>query len=84
MARSPVGNGVAPWFETSDFDTTVQRIRAISPRIVNDVHVNPSAGHREIWIRNLDAYLVVFAEPYSLWSTTTQQRRAQTLITSAA
>jgi len=61
----PVGNGVALWFETSDFDTTVQRIRAISPRIVNDVHVNPNAGHREIWIRDPDGYLVVFAEPYS-------------------
>jgi catechol 2,3-dioxygenase-like lactoylglutathione lyase family enzyme len=60
----PVGNGVALWFETSDFDTTVGRIRAVGPRIVNDVHVNPNAGHREIWIRDLDGYLVVFAEPY--------------------
>ena len=61
----PVGNGVALWFETADFDATVTRIRAVGPRIVNDVHVNPNAGHREIWIRDLDGYLVVFAEPYS-------------------
>ncbi len=61
----PAGNGVALWFETPDFDATVQRIRAIGPRIVNDVHLNPNAGHREIWIRDLDGYLVVFAEPYS-------------------
>jgi catechol 2,3-dioxygenase-like lactoylglutathione lyase family enzyme len=60
----PVGNGVALWFETADFDATVQRIRAVGPRIVNDVHMNPNAGHREIWIRDLDGYLVVFAEPY--------------------
>jgi len=25
-------------------------------------HVNPNAGHREVWIRDLDGYLVVFAE----------------------
>jgi hypothetical protein len=42
----------------------VRRIRAIGPLIVNDVHVNPNAGHREIWIRDLDGYLVVLAEPY--------------------
>jgi catechol 2,3-dioxygenase-like lactoylglutathione lyase family enzyme len=59
------GNGVALWFETADFDATVQRIRAVGPRIVTDVHVNPNAGHREIWIRDLDGYLVVLAEPYS-------------------
>ena len=40
----PVGNGVALWFETSDFEATVQRIRAIGPLIVNDVHVNPQRG----------------------------------------
>jgi AcrR family transcriptional regulator len=27
-----------------------------------DVHVNPNAKHREIWLRDLDGYLVVFAE----------------------
>jgi catechol 2,3-dioxygenase-like lactoylglutathione lyase family enzyme len=60
----PVGNGVALWFETAGFDETVERIRAIGPRIVHDVHLNPNAGHREIWVRDLDGYLVVFAEPY--------------------
>lgn len=29
---------------------------------VTDVHFNPDAGHREIWIRDLDGYLVI-AEP---------------------
>jgi len=28
------------------------------------VHVNPQAGHREVWIRDPDGYLVVIAEPY--------------------
>lgn len=47
---------MALWFETADFDTKVQRIRAMGSRIVNEVHVNPNAGHREIWIRDLDGY----------------------------
>lgn len=58
----PVGNGVALWFETPHFDATVERIRAEGARIQADVHVNPNAGHREIWLRDLDGYLVVFAE----------------------
>ncbi len=61
----PAGNGVALWFEAADFDAAVGRIRAAGARIVTDVHVNPNAGHREIWIRDLDGYLVVMAEPYA-------------------
>jgi len=60
----PAGNGVALWFEAADFDATVQRIRRAGAHIVTDVHINPNARHREIWIRDLDGYLVVFAEPY--------------------
>jgi catechol 2,3-dioxygenase-like lactoylglutathione lyase family enzyme len=60
----PVGNGVALWFETADFDAVVRRIQAVKAQIVTDVHVNPNAGHREIWITDPDSYLVVFAEPY--------------------
>ncbi|WP_043782202.1 VOC family protein [Rhodococcus sp. JVH1] len=59
----PRGNGVAIWFETPDFDGTVARVREAGADVVMDVHVNPNAGHREIWIRDLDGYLVVFAEP---------------------
>jgi catechol 2,3-dioxygenase-like lactoylglutathione lyase family enzyme len=35
----------------------------LDAQIVTDVHLNPNAGHHEIWIRDLDGYLVVFAEP---------------------
>jgi hypothetical protein len=31
--------------------------------IQTDVHHNPNAGHREIWLRDPDGYLVVLAEP---------------------
>jgi len=27
------------------------------------VHRNPNAGHRELWIRDLDGYIVVIASP---------------------
>src|SRR5260221_5470698 len=59
----PAGNGVAIWFEVDDLDTSVRRIRQAEVQIVTDVHVNPNAGHREIWLHDLDGYLVVLAEP---------------------
>jgi catechol 2,3-dioxygenase-like lactoylglutathione lyase family enzyme len=58
----PVGNGVALWFETDSFDAAVTRIREFGAHIETDVHVNPNAKHREIWLRDPDHYLVVFAE----------------------
>ncbi|MEV5705860.1 VOC family protein [Actinoallomurus sp. NPDC052274] len=58
----PVGNGVALWFATAAFDAAVERVRAVGAHVVTDVHVNPNAGHREIWLRDLDGYLVVIAE----------------------
>jgi catechol 2,3-dioxygenase-like lactoylglutathione lyase family enzyme len=60
----PRGNGVALWFETDEFDATVRRVHAASCTIIKDEHVNPNAGHREIWVTDPDGYLVVFAEPY--------------------
>jgi catechol 2,3-dioxygenase-like lactoylglutathione lyase family enzyme len=60
-----VGNGVALWFEANDFAGVVERIGRAQAKIEADVHVNPNAGHREIWIRDLDGYLVVFAERFS-------------------
>jgi catechol 2,3-dioxygenase-like lactoylglutathione lyase family enzyme len=60
----PVGNGIALWFELDDFDAAVGRCRQAGARIQTDVHVNPNAGHRELWLRDPDGYLVVLAEPY--------------------
>jgi catechol 2,3-dioxygenase-like lactoylglutathione lyase family enzyme len=61
-AEQPLGNGVAVWFEVDDFDALVARSRQAAAQVQLDVHVNPNAGHREIWLRDLDGYLVVFAE----------------------
>jgi catechol 2,3-dioxygenase-like lactoylglutathione lyase family enzyme len=58
----PLGNGVAVWFATDGFDSAVERVRALGAEIVHDVHVNPNAGQREIWLRDPDGYLVVLAE----------------------
>lgn len=58
----PRGNGVALWFEADDFDAAVRRIRDVDAEVVTDVHLNPNAGHREIWCRDRDGYLVVIAE----------------------
>lgn len=60
----PLGNGIVLWFEAADFDAAVGRIREAAVIIETDVHLNSNAGHREIWLRDLDGYLVVIAEPY--------------------
>lgn len=57
----PVGNGVVVWFEAGDFDGVVERIRGLDAEIVTDVHVNPNARHREIWLRDPDGFLVVIS-----------------------
>jgi catechol 2,3-dioxygenase-like lactoylglutathione lyase family enzyme len=56
-----VGNGVMLWFEVDDFDDVVARARALQARILLDVHVNPNARHRELWIADPDGYTVVVA-----------------------
>jgi catechol 2,3-dioxygenase-like lactoylglutathione lyase family enzyme len=63
LARAgvPLGNGVAVWFEVDDLDAAIARIRKAKAAIVTDVHVNPNAGHREIWVHDPDGYLVVLA-----------------------
>jgi hypothetical protein len=58
----PAGNGVALWFEVDEFDALVARSRQAGAQVQLDVHVNPNARHREIWLRDLDGYLVVLAE----------------------
>lgn len=59
----PVGNGVMLWFEVDDFDAAVARARELGARVILDVHVNPNAEHRELWIADPDGYTVVLASP---------------------
>lgn len=57
----PLGNGVLLWFEVADFDAAVERARAHGAEVVTDVHVNPNASQRELWLRDPDGYTVVVA-----------------------
>lgn len=64
------GNGVLVWFgAVSDFDGVVQRAGHMQVDVVREPHRNPpdgggnGPGHREIWVRDPDGYVVVVASP---------------------
>ena len=59
----PLGNGVALWFEVSDFDAAVARIGEAGATVENEPHENPNARQMEIWLRDPDGYRVVVAGP---------------------
>ncbi len=59
----PLGNGALLWFEVADFDGAVERARAHGAGVEQDVHVNPNAKQRELWLRDPDGYHVVLAGP---------------------
>lgn len=61
-----MGNGVALWFEVSDFEGAVVRVRNWGASVQTEPHVNPNARQPEIWLRDPDGYLVVLAGP-STW-----------------
>jgi hypothetical protein len=56
------------WFETDEFDAAVARAHALGAEVVMAPHRNPPSGsggpnHREVWLRDLDGYVVVLASP---------------------
>ena len=57
------GHGVLLWFEIDDFDAAVDRARALKAEVVLEPHINEAPAHREIWLRDLDGYVVVLASP---------------------
>ncbi len=58
------GNGVLLWFEIDGFDAAVARARTLGAEICEEPRVNPSANHREIWLRDPDGYVLVLASAY--------------------
>ncbi|HEY3638882.1 MAG TPA: VOC family protein [Rhizomicrobium sp.] len=60
---APVGHGIVLWFETDDFESAVQRARALGAEIVLEPHINPAPNHLEIWLRDADGYVVVISSP---------------------
>lgn len=64
----PYGNGVLLWFETDDFDSVVVRAAGMKAEVIKEPHRNPPSGdggpnHREIWLRDIDGYIVVVVSP---------------------
>ncbi len=60
---APPGHGVLLWFQVDDFDSVVERARALRTEIIEEPHVNPGPQHREMWLRDPDGYVVVIASP---------------------
>lgn len=61
--EQPLGNGVAVWFEVSDFAAAIARIRRAGVQVETEPHQNPNALQHEIWLRDPDGYRVVLAGP---------------------
>jgi catechol 2,3-dioxygenase-like lactoylglutathione lyase family enzyme len=57
------GHGVFLWFEVDDFEAAVKRARSLHAEVIEEPYVNPNAGHREMWLRDRDGYVVVIASP---------------------
>lgn len=60
---APPGHGVLLWFEVRDFDSVVERARALRAEIIEEPHINPGPQHREISLRDPDGHVVVIAGP---------------------
>ena len=60
---APPGHGVLLWFQVDDFDSVVERARALRTEIIEEPHINPRPQHREMWLRDPDGYVVVIASP---------------------
>ncbi len=62
-AAAPVGHGVLLWFQVEDFDAAVERATELKAEIIEGPLVNPAPQHRELWLRDLDGFVVVIASP---------------------
>lgn len=60
---APPGHGVLLWFEVNNFDAVVEQARKLRAQVVLEPHFNPAPRHREMWLRDLDGYVVVIASP---------------------
>lgn len=49
---APLGHGVLLWFEVDDFDSVVERARALRAQIIEEPHLSPRPNHREVWLRD--------------------------------
>jgi catechol 2,3-dioxygenase-like lactoylglutathione lyase family enzyme len=60
---APPGHGIVLWFQVDDFDAVVARARRLRAEIIEEPHINPAPQHREMWLRDLDGYVLAVASP---------------------
>lgn len=58
QASRPYGNGVVLWFQTQNISAAFERAQAAKAEILESLHVNPNANHREFWTRDPNGYVV--------------------------
>jgi catechol 2,3-dioxygenase-like lactoylglutathione lyase family enzyme len=57
--KAPPGNGLLLFFRVDDFDTTLQRARALVSRLDEEPQMNSATGTREFALRDPDGYYVM-------------------------
>jgi catechol 2,3-dioxygenase-like lactoylglutathione lyase family enzyme len=60
-AAGPPGNGLLLFFRVDDFDTALQRARALVGQLEEEPHTNPNTGTKEFSVRDLDGYYVTIS-----------------------
>lgn len=60
--KVPPGNGLLLFFRVDDFDSALERARALATRFDEEPHVNPNTQTREFSLRDLDGYYVTISE----------------------
>jgi predicted enzyme related to lactoylglutathione lyase len=60
--RAPAGNGLLLFFRVDDFDSGLERARALVPRLDEEPHINPSTETREFSLQDPDGYYVTISE----------------------
>jgi len=58
------GNGLLLWFEINDFDAAVARVNELKAEIVRGPLDHAGASQMEIWLKDLDGYVVVISSRY--------------------
>jgi catechol 2,3-dioxygenase-like lactoylglutathione lyase family enzyme len=60
-AAGAPGNGLLLFFRVDDFDSTLQRARALVGQLEEEPHTNPNTGTKEFSVRDLDGYYVTIS-----------------------
>jgi predicted enzyme related to lactoylglutathione lyase len=59
--KAKPGHGVLVWFEVADVDSVVRQARKLGAKILHGPELNENSGAMEIWVEDLDGYVVVAA-----------------------